>query len=88
MEDNVQNLCQQNMEKEARIRELEEQLQQVNIDEGSLQSFKASAEKVRTKLEEAIIDMYTHLHLFQQTTSTIIDQHSRVQAKNTHFNTI
>jgi hypothetical protein len=32
--------------------------------------------------------MYTHLHLFQKTTATIIDQHNRVQAKNMHFNTI
>jgi hypothetical protein len=60
----------------------------VKIDEGSLQSFKASAEKFRVELEEAIIDMYAHLHLFQQITTTIIEQHSQVQAKNTQFNTI
>jgi hypothetical protein len=29
-----------------------------------LQSFKESIEKVRTELEEAIIDMYSHLHMF------------------------
>jgi cell division septum initiation protein DivIVA len=34
--DNIQRLCQQNEEKEARIRELEERLQQVKIDERSL----------------------------------------------------
>jgi hypothetical protein len=37
----------------------------VKIDEGSLKEFKASAKKVREELEEAIIDMYPHLHLFQ-----------------------
>jgi hypothetical protein len=58
-------MCQQNLEKEARIRELEENLQQVKVDEGSLQSFKTSMEKIRTELEEALIDMYAHLHMFQ-----------------------
>jgi len=42
IEDNVWNLQQQNLEKEARIMELEEKLHQVKIDEGNLQSFKAS----------------------------------------------
>jgi hypothetical protein len=41
--DNVQNLYHQNLEKDARIKELEEQLKQVKIDERNLQSFKASA---------------------------------------------
>jgi hypothetical protein len=68
--------------------ELEEKLQQVKIDEGSLQIFKESTEKVRTKLEEAIIDMYSHLHMFQEISATIIDQQSRVKAKNTQMNTI
>jgi hypothetical protein len=35
-EDNIQRLCQQNKEKEERIRELEERLQQVKIDESSM----------------------------------------------------
>jgi hypothetical protein len=87
MEDNIWNLCQKYMEEE-RIKELEEQLQQVKIDKGILQSFKARAEKVITKLKEEIINMFTHLHLLQQTTATIIDQHGRVQAKNMHFYTI
>jgi hypothetical protein len=67
---------------------LEEKLHQVKIDEGSLQSFKESTEKVRNELEEAIIDMYAHLHMFQDIAATIIDQHSRVQTKLTQFNTI
>jgi hypothetical protein len=41
--DNIQRLCQQNEEKEARIRELKERLQQVKIYERSLLNFKASA---------------------------------------------
>jgi cell division septum initiation protein DivIVA len=41
--DNIQRLCQQNEEKEMRIKELEERLQQVNIDERSLLNFKTSA---------------------------------------------
>jgi hypothetical protein len=87
-EDNIRRLCQQNQEKEARIRELEEKLQQMKVDESSVQSFRESAEKVRTELEEAIIDMYAHLHLFQQVTTTIIDQHGQVQENLTQFNMI
>jgi hypothetical protein len=34
MEDNVENLYQQNLEKEVRIKGLEENLHQVKIDEG------------------------------------------------------
>jgi hypothetical protein len=60
----------------------------MKIDKGSLKEFKASAEKVRTELEEAIVDMYTHLYLFQQTTTAIMDQHGNVQDKNTHINII
>jgi len=71
------------LEKEARIRELEEKLQQVEIDEGILQSFKESTKKFRIELEEAIIDMYAHLHMFQEIVATIIDQQSRVKANNT-----
>jgi hypothetical protein len=40
IEDKVWNLYQQNLEKEARIEEVEEKLQQEKIDEGSLESFK------------------------------------------------
>jgi hypothetical protein len=32
--------------------------------------------------------MYAHLHLFQQIATTIMEQHSQVQVKNTQFNTI
>jgi hypothetical protein len=34
---------------------------------GSIHNFKESAEKLRTDLEEALIDMYAQLHIFQQT---------------------
>jgi hypothetical protein len=51
---------------------MEEKLHQVKVDEGNLQRFKASIEYVRTKLEEAIIDMYAHLHLFQDIATTIV----------------
>jgi cell division septum initiation protein DivIVA len=37
--DKIQIMCQQNEEKEARIKELEERLKQVRIDERILQSF-------------------------------------------------
>jgi ribosomal protein L24 len=86
--DNIQILCQQNKEKEARIKELEEKLQQVKIDERSLQSFKISAEKVRNELEGAIIDMYAHLHLFQNVAAIIIDQNNQIQVKLTQYNII
>jgi hypothetical protein len=86
--DNIQRLCQQNEEKEVRIRELEERLQQVKIDERSLLNFKASAEKVRNDLEGAIIDMYANLHLFQNVAATIIDQNNQIQMQLTQYNTI
>jgi len=53
-----------------------------------LQSFKASIENVRIELEEAIIHMYAHLHMFQKIAANIIDQQSRVPTKNTQMNTI
>jgi len=53
-----------------------------------MQIFKSSADKVRKELEEAIIDMYAHIHLFQQEVSTIIDKNSQIQEKLTHFNAI
>lgn len=86
--DNIQRLCQQNEEKEARIRELEERLERVRIDERNLQSFRVSAEKVRRELEEAIIDMYAHLHLFQEATAIIIEQNNKIQTKLTQYKTI
>jgi cell division septum initiation protein DivIVA len=76
--DNIQRLCQHNEEKEAKIKELEEKLQQVRIDERSLQSFKVSVEKVKSELEEAIIDMYAHLHLFQDVAMIIIEQNNQI----------
>jgi hypothetical protein len=57
---------------------MEEHLKQVKINEGILNEFKASAEKFIVELEEFITDMYAHLHLFQQTTTNIIEQHSQV----------
>jgi hypothetical protein len=48
------------------IKELEENLQQVRIYERTdILSFKANTGKVRNELEDAIVDMYTNLHLFQ-----------------------
>jgi hypothetical protein len=87
--DNIQKrLCQQNEEKEAKIKELEEKLQQVRIDERSLQSFKVSVEKVRSELEEAIIDMYANLHLFQDAVVIIIEKNNQIQTKLTQYKTI
>jgi len=54
MNDNVENtqrLCQQNEEKEARIKELEGRLQEIKIDERILQSFRVRVEKVRREIE-------------------------------------
>jgi hypothetical protein len=67
---------------------LEERLQQVRIDERNLQSFRVSDEKVRRELEEAIIDMYAHLHLFQEATAIIIEQNNQIQTKLTQYKTI
>jgi hypothetical protein len=44
-------------------------------------------EKVITELKEAIINMYANLHMFQDIYSIIIDQHRKIQAKITQFNT-
>jgi hypothetical protein len=71
-----------------RIRELEERLQKVNIDERSLLNFKVSVEKIRNYLEGAIIDMYTNLHLFQNKVETVIDQNNRIQMQLKQYNTI
>jgi hypothetical protein len=68
--------------------ELEEIVQQVKVDESNMKNFKSSVDKVKRELEEAIIDMYVHLHLFQQVTTTIIEKNSQVQEKLTQFNTI
>jgi len=87
-EDNIRRLCQQNQEKEEIIMELEERIQQVKVDENNMQSFKASAEKVRKEMEEAIIDMYAHLHLFQQEVATIIEKNSQIKVKLAQFNMI
>jgi hypothetical protein len=58
------------------------------VHEGNLHSFKTSIEKIKTELEEALIDMYAHLHMFQDLASIIIDQHRMVQTKLTWFNII
>jgi len=47
-----------------RIKEIEERLQQVKVDERILLNFKTNVEKVRNDLEGSIIDMYVDLHLF------------------------
>jgi predicted nuclease with TOPRIM domain len=73
---NIQRLCKQNEKKELKIKELEEKLQQMKVDEGSLQSFKVSANKVRNYLEGSIIDIYAHLSLFQDATSIVINQNN------------
>jgi hypothetical protein len=86
--DNIQRPCQHNQEKVVRIKELEEILQQVNIDERSLLSFKANAKRVWNYLEGAIIDMYVNLHLFQNAVAIVIDQNNRIQVKLTQYNTI
>ena len=66
-----------------RIKDLEERLQQVNIDERSLLNFKTNVEKVRNYLEGAIIDMYANIHLFQNVATTIISQNNRIQMQLT-----
>jgi hypothetical protein len=71
--DNIQRLFQQNEEKEEKSEELEEKLQQVKLDERSLKCFKVSVEEVRIELEGAIIDMYSHVHLFQDAVAIIIE---------------
>jgi methanogenic corrinoid protein MtbC1 len=40
------------------------------------------------ELEEAIMDMYTHLHVFQELVANIMEQHKHVQVKNIHMETI
>jgi hypothetical protein len=86
--DNIHTLCQQNVEKEARIREMEERLQQVRIDERNLQSFKSNVQKVRRELEDAIIEMYSHLHILHQATTTIIENNNQIQKQLMQYNTI
>jgi hypothetical protein len=39
-------------------------------------------------MEEGIIDMYAHLHLFQQETATIIEHKIQIQENLTQLNTI
>jgi predicted nuclease with TOPRIM domain len=65
MEQNLKNFLHQNEEKDARIRELEEQLKHIKKDKGGLKEFKECVKKVREKLNETAMDMYTHLQLFQ-----------------------
>jgi hypothetical protein len=81
---NLRNLYRQNQEKYARIRELKEQKK----DEGNLGEFKTCDEKVRIVLEEAIIDMYAHVHVFHQLAANIMEQRNCVQTKNTQLTTI
>jgi len=81
-EQNLKNLFCQYEEKDARIRELEEQFRHAKKDEGGLREFKACVENVSTKLEETTTDMYAHLHVLQQLATHIMDQHNVVQTKN------
>jgi hypothetical protein len=76
------------LEQEARIKDLEEKLQQVKIDEGNLHSFKGNKKKVRSELKEYFIDMYAPLHMFQDLVVIIINQHSTVKRNLTQFNII
>jgi cell division septum initiation protein DivIVA len=86
--DNIQRLCQQNKEKEMNIKELEEKLQQVWINERSILDFKASVGKVRNDLEGDIIDMYANLHLFQNVVATVIEKNNMIHMQLTQYNTI
>jgi len=86
--DIIQRLCQYKEEKKLNIRKLEENIRQVRVDKRSRHSFEASAEKFRKEMEEAIIYMYTHLHLFQQVATKIIKKNNQIQGKLTQFNTI
>jgi hypothetical protein len=60
----------------------------MRLDEICLQSFKVYVEKVRNDLEGAIIDMYAHLHLFQNATTIVINQNYHIQMKLAHYKTI
>jgi hypothetical protein len=71
-----------------RIKELEERLQKVKIDEISLLNFKSNTKKVRNEMEGSIIDMYANLHLFQKVAATIIEQNDQIQIQLTQYNTI
>jgi hypothetical protein len=51
IEDNIRRLCQQNHENEAKIGELEYNLQQMKVDKSSVQSFRESTKKVRKDIE-------------------------------------
>jgi hypothetical protein len=63
--DNIQRLCQQNEEKEARSKSWKKDF---NKSELMKEAFKVSKLVLRKsgRIEEAIIDMYAHLHLFQE----------------------
>jgi hypothetical protein len=86
--DNIQRLCQLNEEKEMRIKELEERIQQVRINKISLLNLKPTRKKVRNDMEGAIIDMYANLHLFQNVVATFIEQNDRTQMHLTQYNII
>jgi hypothetical protein len=67
-----------------RIKELEEILQQVKINERSLLNFKANTEKVRNDLEGAIIGMHANIYLFHNAAAIVIVQNNRIQMHVTH----
>jgi len=60
----------------------------MNIDEIGMRKFRSSFDKVRRELEESIIDMYSHLHLFQRAYATIIEKKIQIQEKLIEFNMI
>jgi hypothetical protein len=70
---NLNKLYWKNQDKDVKIRELEEQLSKVRIEEGNLQELIACAKKFKIELEESIKNMYSHLHVFQQVASNIME---------------
>jgi len=86
--DNIRRFFQHKEEKEMKIKELKEKLQQVRIHERSLSNFKANTEKVRNDIEGVIIDMYAKFHLFQNVVSTVIEQNNWILMQLMQYNTI
>jgi hypothetical protein len=55
---------------------------------GASKASKSAPKKVRNELEGAIIDMYAHLHLFQNVATMVIEKNNHVQMKLSQYNTI
>jgi hypothetical protein len=88
IERNLKIAFHQNQEKDNRIIELEEQLKHEKKEEGIMREFKAWIKNVRTMLEEDIMDMYAHLHVFQEVVSSIMEKQIHVHTKNIQLATI